>query len=65
MLTKDQTELVKKIPEMEGGKAQDIYLPQTRALRSVMKYVREELERFDKMSGKEKKENHSAEGAGH
>lgn len=58
-LTKDQTELVKKIPEMEGGKAQDIYLPQTRALRSVMKYVREELERFDKMSGKEKKVNSS------
>lgn len=57
--TKDQTELVKKIPEMEGGKAQDIYLPQTRALRSVMKYVREELERFDQMSGKEKKENSS------
>lgn len=59
VLTKDQTELVKKIPEMEGGKAQDIYLPQTRALRSVMKYVREELERFDKMSGKEKKKNSS------
>jgi len=59
VLTKDQTELVKKIPEMEGGKAQDIYLPQTRALRSVMKYVREELERFDKMSGKEKKVNSS------
>lgn len=58
-LTKDQTELVKKIPEMEGGKAQDIYLPQTRALRSVMKYVREELERFDQMSGKEKKKNSS------
>jgi N12 class adenine-specific DNA methylase len=58
-LTKDQTELVKKIPEMEGGKAQNIYLPQTRALRSVMKYVREELERFDQMSGKEKKENSS------
>ena len=59
VLTKDQTELVKKIPEMEGGKAQDIYLPQTRALRSVMKYVRDELERFDQMSGKEKKENSS------
>lgn len=59
VLTKDQKELVKKIPEMEGGKAQDIYLPQTRALRSVMKYVREELERFDKMSGKEKKVNSS------
>lgn len=57
VLTKDQTELVKKIPEMEGGKAQDIYLPQTRALRSVMKYVRAELDRFDQMSGREKKEN--------
>ena len=59
VLTKDQTELVKKIPEIEGGKAQDIYLPQTRALRSVMKYVRSELDRFDQMSGKEKKENSS------
>lgn len=59
VLTKDQTELVKKIPEMEGGKAQDIYLPQTRTLRSVMKYVRSELDRFDQMSGKEKKENSS------
>lgn len=58
-LTKEQTELVKKIPEMEGGKAQDIYLPQTRALRSVMKYVRDELKRFDEMSGKEKKANSS------
>ena len=59
VLTKDQTELVKKIPEMEGGKAQDIYLPQTRALRSVMKYVRDELKCFDGMSGKEKKKNSS------
>ena len=59
VLTKDQTELVKKIPEIEDGKAQDIYLPQTRALRSVMKYVRSELDRFDQMSGKEKKENSS------
>lgn len=58
-LTKEQTELVKKIPEMEGGKSQDIYLPQTRALRSVMKYVRDELKRFDEMSGKEKKANSS------
>ena len=58
-LTKDQKELVEKIPDMEGGKAQDIYLPQTRALRSVMKYVRSELDRFDQMSGKEKKENSS------
>ncbi len=57
VLTKDQKDLVEKIPAMEGGKAQDIYLPQTRALRSVMKYVREQLEEYEKMSGKEKKEN--------
>lgn len=43
-------------PDIEGGKAQDIYLPQTRALRAVMKYVKSELEAYDKMSGKEKKE---------
>ena len=57
VLTKDQKELVDKIPEMEGGKAQDIYLPQTRALRSVMKFVRKQLEEFEQMSGKEKREN--------
>lgn len=46
-----------KIPEMEGGKAQDLYLPQTRALRSIMKFVKNELEHYEQMSGKEKKEN--------
>lgn len=46
-----------KIPEMEGGKATDIYLPQTKALRSVMKYVKAKLKEYDEMSGKEKKEN--------
>lgn len=56
----DEAKAVKDdVPEMEGGKAQDIYLPQTRALRSVMKYVRDELKRFDEMSGKEKKANSS------
>ena len=59
VLTKDQKELSEKIPELEGGKAQDIYLPQTRSLRSVMKYVRAELARYEEMSGKEKKENSS------
>lgn len=44
-------------PQIENGKAQDIYLPQTRALRSIMKYVKAQLEKYDKMSGKEKKEN--------
>lgn len=55
--TEEVGNLKGKIPEMEGGKAQDIYLPQTRALRSVMKYVNAELERYENMSGKEKKEN--------
>ncbi len=59
VLTKDQKDLVKRIPDIEGGKARDIYLPQTRALRSVMKYVRAELDRFDKMDGREKKVNSS------
>lgn len=57
VLTDEASDLKTKIPDMEGGKAQDIYLPQTRALRSVMKYVNAELERYENMSGKEKKEN--------
>lgn len=55
--TKDAGGVSDKIPEMEGGKAQDLYLPQTTALRGVMKYAKAELEAYDKMSGKEKKEN--------
>lgn len=55
--TKDAGEVSDKIPEMEGDKAQDLYLPQTTALRGIMKYVKAELEAYDKMSGKEKKEN--------
>ena len=46
-----------KIPDMEDGKATDIYLPQTRALRSIMKFVKKKLDEYDKMSGKEKKKN--------
>ena len=57
VLTKEAGGVSDKIPDMEGGKAQDLYLPQTRALRSIMKYVKAELERYDKMSGKQKKEN--------
>lgn len=54
----DEAQAVKdNVPDIEGDKAQDIYLPQTRALRSIMKFVKAELERFEKMSGKEKKEN--------
>lgn len=55
--TKDAGGVSDKIPEMEGGKAQDLYLPQTTALRGIMKYAKAELEAYDKMSGKEKKEN--------
>ena len=55
--TKEAGGVSDKIPEMEGGKAQDIYLPQTRALRGIMNYVKEQLEEFEKMSGKEKKAN--------
>ena len=55
--TKDAGGVSDKIPDMEGGKAQDLYLPQTTALRGIMKYVKAELEAYDKMSGKEKKEN--------
>ena len=57
VLTRDQKELKEKIPEIEGGKAQDIYLPQTKSLRSVMKYVKDQLTIFENMSGAEKKEN--------
>ena len=57
VLTRDQKKLKEKIPEIEGGKAQDIYLPQTKSLRSVMKYVKDQLTIFENMSGAEKKEN--------
>ena len=57
VLTKEAGGVKDKIPEMEGGKSQDLYLPQTRALRSIMKFVKSELEHYEQMSGKEKKEN--------
>lgn len=54
----DEAKAVKdNVPDIEGGQAQDIYLHQTRALRSIMKFVKEQLNEYDKMSGKEKKEN--------
>ena len=57
VLTKEAGGVNDKIPEMEGGKAQDLYLPQTKALRSIMKYVKSELQRYEEMSGKDKKAN--------
>ena len=57
VLTREAGGVSDKIPDMEGGKPQDIYLPQTPALRSVMKFVKKQLDRYDKMTGKDKKEN--------
>lgn len=57
VLTREAGGVSDKIPQMEGGKATDLFMPQTRALRSVMKYVKEQLDEYEKMSGKEKKEN--------
>lgn len=58
VLSKEVEDLKSKLPKMENGdKATDIYLPQTKDLRRVMKFVRKRLEDFENMSGKEKKEN--------
>lgn len=57
ILTSNSPEVLEKIPELEGTKATDIFLPQTPGLRSVMLFVKERLAEFDKMSGAEKKEN--------
>lgn len=53
----NETKVNDEIPKIEGGKAQDIFLPQSKSLRSVMLFVKSELERFDQMSGKEKRQN--------
>lgn len=57
VLTREAGGVSDKIPKMEGDKAQDIYLPQTKALRGVMKFVKDQLDDYENMSGKEKKEN--------
>ena len=57
VLTREAGGVSDKIPQMDGGQAQDIYLPQTKALRGVMKYVKEQLNAYENMSGKDKKEN--------
>lgn len=53
----EDTTVQDKIPEKEGGKDQDVFLPQSPSLVSIMAAVRAELERFEKMDGKQKKEN--------
>jgi len=55
--TDEVEDLKEKIPEMEDGKPQDVFLPQTPTLRGVMKTVREMLADYERMSGMEKKEN--------
>lgn len=57
VLTKDISYVNDKVPAIEGDKAQDIFLPQSDSLVDIMRAVRSELERFEKMSGKEKREN--------
>lgn len=57
VLTREVGQVNDKVPELEGGKAQDIFLPQSPSLIDIMASVRAELERYEKMSGKEKKEN--------
>ena len=59
VLTSNNEELLAKIPKKEGGKDQDVFLPQSPSLVRIMTAVRAELERFENMSGKEKKENSS------
>lgn len=53
------TEVKDKEPEEEGGKDQDVFLPQSPSLIRIMAAVRAELERFENMTGQQKKENSS------
>ena len=59
VLTKEVAKVQEKIPELEGGKDQDVFLKQSQSLMSIMASVREELERFENMTGQQKKENSS------
>ena len=46
-----------EIPELKGGKAQDIFLEPTKSFCVIMNAVRKKLEEYEQMSGHEKKEN--------
>ena len=59
VLTREVGAVNEKIPAQEGGKDQDVFLPQSPSLIRIMNAVRKELERFENMTGKEKKENSS------
>lgn len=57
VLTKEIGYANSKIPSLEKGIHQDVFLPQSDSLISTMNAVRERLEEFEKMSGKEKRKN--------
>ena len=57
VLTREVGEVKSRVPEKEGGKDQDVFLPQSPSLVNIMTAVRAELERFENMDGKQKKEN--------
>ena len=57
VLTKEIGYVNSKIPSLEKGIHQDVFLPQSDSLISIMNAVRERLEEFEKMSGKEKRKN--------
>lgn len=56
VLTKEVGQVNDQIPEIETGQDQDVFLDQTPILHQYMNYVRGELEKFENMSGSEKRE---------
>lgn len=56
VLTKEVGQVNDQIPEIEMGQDQDVFLDQTPILHQYMNYVRSELEKFENMSGSEKRE---------
>ena len=56
-LTEEATDLKEQLPKLAGDKAEDIYLPQTKSLRMVMKFVKNELAKYENLPAAEKKNN--------
>ena len=56
VLTKEVGQVNDQIPEIETRQDQDVFLDQTPILHQYMNYVRSELEKFENMSGSEKRE---------
>lgn len=57
VLTKDISYVNDKIPRLEKDTHQDIFLPQSDSLISIMNAVRAQLEWFEGLTGKQKREN--------